>query len=55
MRCLPKPSAGLRTALTGPVSSLDELCASVIDTLVPDGPVDDDITLLLARTRPAAD
>ncbi|MFH9084083.1 SpoIIE family protein phosphatase [Streptomyces sp. NPDC017673] len=45
----------LRTALTGPVSSLDELCASVIDTVVPDGPVDDDITLLLARTRPAAD
>ncbi|MGW3465638.1 SpoIIE family protein phosphatase, partial [Streptomyces olivaceoviridis] len=45
----------LRAALAGPVSGLDELCASVIDTLVPDGPVDDDITLLLARTHPAAD
>ncbi|MGW4595735.1 SpoIIE family protein phosphatase [Streptomyces sp. NPDC004457] len=44
----------LRTALAGPVSSLDELCGSVIDALVPDGPVDDDITLLLARTHPAA-
>ncbi|MEW2282952.1 SpoIIE family protein phosphatase [Streptomyces sp. NPDC047841] len=44
----------LRTALAGPVSSLDELCSSVIDTLVPEGPVDDDITLLLARTHPAA-
>ncbi|CAM5244835.1 MULTISPECIES: SpoIIE family protein phosphatase [Streptomyces] len=45
----------LRAALAGPVSGLDELCASVIDTLVPDGPVDDDITLLLARTHPAAE
>ncbi|KMS91230.1 hypothetical protein ACZ91_10680 [Streptomyces regensis] len=44
----------LRTALAGPFSSLDDLCASVIDTVVPDGPLDDDITLLLARPRPAA-
>ncbi|MET8563873.1 hypothetical protein ABZV75_26110 [Streptomyces flaveolus] len=44
----------LRTALAAPFSSLDDLCASVIDTLAPDGPLDDDITLLLARTRPAA-
>ncbi|MEU2923587.1 SpoIIE family protein phosphatase [Streptomyces sp. NPDC007251] len=44
----------LRTALAAPVSSLDDLCASVVDTLAPDGPVDDDITLLLARTHPAA-
>ncbi|MGW5658746.1 SpoIIE family protein phosphatase [Streptomyces sp. NPDC003758] len=42
----------LRTALAGPVSSLDDLCASVVDTLAPDGPVDDDIALLLARTHP---
>ncbi|MET8767889.1 SpoIIE family protein phosphatase [Streptomyces sp. NPDC004658] len=45
----------LRTALAGPVSSLEDRCASVIDTLVPDGPVDDDIALLLARTHRAAD
>ncbi|MBW8794823.1 MAG: SpoIIE family protein phosphatase [Streptomyces sp.] len=45
----------LRTALTGPVSSLDDLCTSVLDTLAPDGPADDDIALLLARTRSAAD
>lgn len=44
----------LRTALAGPVSSLDDLCASVVNTLAPDGPVDDDIALLLARTHPAA-
>jgi serine phosphatase RsbU (regulator of sigma subunit)/PAS domain-containing protein len=42
----------LRTALAAPVSSLDDLCASVVDTLAPDGPLDDDITLLLARTTP---
>jgi serine phosphatase RsbU (regulator of sigma subunit) len=41
----------LRTALAGPISSLDDLCTSVVDTLAPDGPVDDDITLLLARTH----
>ncbi|MFG3203834.1 SpoIIE family protein phosphatase [Streptomyces sp. NPDC048192] len=44
----------LRTALAASVSGLDDLCASVVDTLAPDGPVDDDITLLLARTHPAA-
>lgn len=44
----------LRTALGTPAASLDDLCASVVDTLAPDRPVDDDITLLLARTRPAA-
>ncbi|MFF3919163.1 SpoIIE family protein phosphatase [Streptomyces sp. NPDC001852] len=45
----------LRTALSGPVSSLDDLCTSVLDTLAPDGPADDDIALLLARPHPAAD
>lgn len=45
----------LRTALASPFSSLNNLCTSVVDTLAPDGPVDDDITLLLARTHPAAD
>ncbi|MEV6297326.1 SpoIIE family protein phosphatase [Streptomyces sp. NPDC051896] len=44
----------LRAALAGPISSLDDLCTSVVDTLAPDGPVDDDIALLLARTHPAA-
>ncbi|WP_406100827.1 SpoIIE family protein phosphatase [Streptomyces sp. NBC_01003] len=45
----------LRTALAGPISSLDDLCTSVVDTLAPDGPMDDDIALLLARIHPAAD
>jgi serine phosphatase RsbU (regulator of sigma subunit)/PAS domain-containing protein len=42
----------LATALARPVSSLDDLCASVVDTLAPDGPMDDDIALLLARAHP---
>ncbi|WP_329537296.1 SpoIIE family protein phosphatase (plasmid) [Streptomyces sp. NBC_01450] len=45
----------LRAALAGPISSLDDLCTSVVDTLAPGGPMDDDIALLLARTHPAAD
>ncbi|GGQ01347.1 SpoIIE family protein phosphatase [Streptomyces mutabilis] len=44
----------LRTAFADPVSSLEDLCTSVIDTLAPEGPVDDDIALLLARTHAAA-
>ncbi|MFC4029919.1 SpoIIE family protein phosphatase [Streptomyces polygonati] len=42
----------LRTALTGPVTALEDLCASVIDSMVSDGPADDDTALLLARTLP---
>ncbi|MFE0875961.1 SpoIIE family protein phosphatase [Streptomyces smyrnaeus] len=45
----------LRTAFAGPVSSLEDLCTSVIDTVAPEGPVDDDIALLLARTHATAD
>ncbi|MFG1811574.1 SpoIIE family protein phosphatase [Streptomyces sp. NPDC049040] len=40
----------LRTALAVPAASLDDLCASVVDTMVSGGPADDDTTLLLART-----
>lgn len=43
----------LRTALGRPFAALDDLCASVIDTMVPKGPTDDDTALLLARTLPA--
>lgn len=41
----------LRTALAYPTLSLDDLCASVIDTMISDGPLDDDTTLLLVRPR----
>jgi serine phosphatase RsbU (regulator of sigma subunit) len=41
----------LRTALAYPALSLDDLCASVIDTMISDRPLDDDTTLLLARPR----
>jgi serine phosphatase RsbU (regulator of sigma subunit) len=40
----------LRAALANSASSLDDLCASVIDVMVPGGLADDDTTLLLART-----
>ncbi|WP_327287866.1 SpoIIE family protein phosphatase [Streptomyces sp. NBC_01198] len=43
----------LRIALGCPVAALDDVCASVIDALVSEGPSDDDIALLLARTLPA--
>ncbi|MER6922423.1 ATP-binding protein, partial [Streptomyces spiralis] len=42
--------AALRGALSQPASSLEELADTVLDTLCP-GPRDDDIALLLARTR----
>ncbi len=42
--------AALRSALSQPASSLEELADTVLDTLCP-GPRDDDIALLLARTR----
>ncbi|MFJ4467852.1 SpoIIE family protein phosphatase [Streptomyces sp. NPDC089424] len=43
----------LRTVLARPGhDALDDVCVSVVDALAPEGPVDDDITLLLARTRP---
>jgi serine phosphatase RsbU (regulator of sigma subunit) len=44
----------LRAALSYPAESLDDLCASVIDTLLPGGPTHDDTALLLARTLPPA-
>ncbi|WP_165974516.1 SpoIIE family protein phosphatase [Nonomuraea deserti] len=48
--------AGLRrlgTALAAPALSLDDLCARVIGTMVDDTPSEDDIALLIARTRTA--
>ncbi|MFJ9030541.1 PP2C family protein-serine/threonine phosphatase [Streptomyces sp. NPDC102274] len=45
----------LRAALACPVPVLDDLCASVVATLVPHGPSDDDIALLLARTNASGD
>lgn len=39
----------LRTALARPAANLDDLCAAVVDTMVPGGPAEDDIALLLAR------
>jgi serine phosphatase RsbU (regulator of sigma subunit) len=44
----------LRRALERPVPLLDDVCASVVGAMAPNGPVDDDIALLLARTRPPA-
>lgn len=43
----------LRVALSRPFTALDDLCASVIDAMVPKGPSRDAAALLLARTLPA--
>lgn len=43
----------LRRALAGPPAPLEATCDAVLDTLL-DGEGADDITLLIARTRPAA-
>jgi serine phosphatase RsbU (regulator of sigma subunit) len=40
----------LRAALADSAPSLDDLCASVVDVMVPGGAAEDDTTLLLART-----
>ncbi|MFD3524594.1 SpoIIE family protein phosphatase [Streptomyces sp. NPDC058653] len=40
----------LRLALTHPAPSLGDLCDTVVDIMLPDGPADDDTALLLART-----
>ncbi len=40
----------LRTALTAPVDSLEDLCEHVVRTALPDGPADD-AALLLVRTQ----
>ncbi|WP_328223676.1 SpoIIE family protein phosphatase [Streptomyces sp. NBC_00310] len=40
----------LRTALTAPAGSLEDVCEHVVRTALPDGPVDD-AALLLVRTR----
>ncbi|MEY9942351.1 SpoIIE family protein phosphatase [Streptacidiphilus sp. MAP5-3] len=41
----------LRRALTTPDSPLETLCDQIVETLLPDGPADDDAALLLARVR----
>ncbi|MFF3752566.1 SpoIIE family protein phosphatase [Streptomyces sp. NPDC002018] len=41
----------LAAALTPGLAPLDDLCTTVIDALVGDGPAEDDIALLLARTH----
>jgi serine phosphatase RsbU (regulator of sigma subunit) len=43
--------AALRHAFTQPAHSLDALCDSVLATLLPDSRAEDDIVLLVARTR----
>lgn len=47
--------ARLRVALASPVAALDDLCGVVIDTMVATSPSEDDVALLLARTRSGAD
>ncbi|SHN29961.1 SpoIIE family protein phosphatase [Actinacidiphila paucisporea] len=42
----------LRTALARPAATLDDLCTTVIDTMLPEGGSADDTALLLARTLP---
>ncbi|MDX3232730.1 SpoIIE family protein phosphatase [Streptomyces sp. ME19-01-6] len=41
----------LRTVLSRPAGSLDDLCGTVLSTLVPGGRPADDVALLVARTR----
>lgn len=42
----------LRTALARPATGLDDLCTTVVDTMLAEAPAEDDIALLLARTLP---
>ncbi len=41
----------LHEAVAAPASSLDAQCGAVVEALLPDGAPDDDVALLMARTR----